>query len=162
MNQKLQSSIHPDADQLSIFAEGAACASERERMLAHLAECEECRDAVFLMLRGREEMPDAQEAAPREWIWRRWLLPAGLAAAALACGVTAMLVHVSSHSGAGGNGQIAAVQKPESQIKEKTTAQIGNSAPAAPPEKTTSGTRQGARHRTPFLKRLTAGPAPMR
>lgn len=140
MNQKLQPGIHPDADQLSIFVEGAACATERERMLAHLAECEECREAVFLM-RGPEETPDTREAAPREWIWRRWLLPAGLATAALACGLTVILVHVSSHRGGGGSGQIAVVQKPES--PKNATAPIGNSAPAAQSEDRKGGPRQG-------------------
>ena len=55
MNQNLQPGIHPDADQLSVFAEGAATAREQERMLAHLADCAECRKAVFLM-RPHEEM----------------------------------------------------------------------------------------------------------
>lgn len=142
MNQNLQPGLHPDPDQLSIFVEGAATEWERERMLAHLAECEECRDAVFLM-RGPEKTPDAQEAAPREWIWRRWLLPAGLAAAAVACGLTVMLVHVSSHRGIGGSGQIAVVQKPESPKEEKATAPTGRSAPATQPEERTGSPRQG-------------------
>lgn len=140
MNQNLQRGLHPDPDQLSIFVEGAATERERERMLAHLAECEECRDAVFLMRRP-EETPDAQKAAPREWIWRRWLLQAGLATAAVACGLMVMLVHVKSHSG--GNGQIAVVQQPETPKKEKATPTIGTSAPAAQSEKRKGGLRQG-------------------
>src|SRR5690349_13223894 len=111
-------------------------------MLAHLAECEECRDAVFLM-RGPEKTPDAQEAAPREWIWRRWLLPAGLAAAAVACGLTVMLVHVSSHRGVGESGQIAVVQKPESPKNENATAPTGSSAPAAQSEEGKGSPQQG-------------------
>jgi len=49
LNRNLQPGIHPDADKLSVFVEGAATAREQERMLAHLAECTECRKAVFLM-----------------------------------------------------------------------------------------------------------------
>jgi hypothetical protein len=56
VNQKLQPGLHPDADQLSIFVEGATTEREHERMLAHLAECDECREAVFLM-RKPEETP---------------------------------------------------------------------------------------------------------
>jgi hypothetical protein len=154
VNQNLQPGLHPDPDQLSIFVEGAATERERERMLTHLAECEECRDAVFLMRRP-EETPDAQEAEPREWIWRRWLLPAGLAAAAVACGLTVMLVHVKSRSGAGGNGQIAVVQKPETPNKEKATPTIGTSAPAAQSEERKGGLRQG--EPAPHTVRQAAG-----
>lgn len=158
MNQNLQPGLHPDADQLSVFVEGAATERERERMLAHLAECEECRDAVFLM-RGPEGTPDFQESAPREWNWRRWLLPAGLAAAALACGLTVILVHVSSHRSAGGNGQIAVVQKPESPKNENATASIGNSAPAEQSEERKGGPRQGgtARHTVRQVRGGAAG-----
>ena len=36
MNQNLQSGMHPDPDQLSIFMEGTATAKEHERMLAEV------------------------------------------------------------------------------------------------------------------------------
>ena len=55
MNWNFQLGIHPDADQLSVFVEGAATSREHERMLAHLAECAECRKAVFFM-QPQEEM----------------------------------------------------------------------------------------------------------
>jgi hypothetical protein len=143
VNQSLQPGTHPDADQLSVFVEGASTQRERERMLAHLAECEECRDAVFLMQQPVES-PVAAKELPKEWIWKRWFLPVCLAAAALACGLTVMLVHVKSIGGDGGRRQIAVVQEPESQLKEKAARPIGNPAPAAQPEKATSGPRQGA------------------
>ena len=83
MNQKLHSGPHPDADQLSVFVEGANTAREREQTLAHLAECGECREIVFLMQRP-VVASSASEQVPKEWIWQRWLVAAGLAGAALA------------------------------------------------------------------------------
>ena len=98
MNLNFQPGIHPEADQLSVFVEGAATPREQERMLAHLADCAECRKAVFLM-RPHEEMQAATPSPAKEWIWRR-VLPVGLPAAALACGLVAALVYIRPHGGA--------------------------------------------------------------
>ena len=92
MNQKPHPGPHPDADRLSIFAEGIGTATERERMLAHLAECQECRDVVFLMQRQVETAYAAKEPA-REWVWQKWFLPVGFAGAALA-GLAALMLYV--------------------------------------------------------------------
>ena len=40
MSRNPHPGTHPDADQLSVFVEGAATAQEREQMLAHLANHE--------------------------------------------------------------------------------------------------------------------------
>ncbi len=98
MNRNLQPGIHPDADQLSVFIEGAATAREQERMLAHLGECAECRKAAFLM-QPHEEIERTTATPVKGWIWRR-LLPVGLPAAALACGLIAVLVYIRPHGGA--------------------------------------------------------------
>ena len=98
MNLNFQPGIHPEADQLSVFVEGAATPREQERMLAHLADCAECRKAVFLM-RPHEETQAARPTPTKEWIWRR-LLPVGLPAAALACGLIAALVYIRPRDGA--------------------------------------------------------------
>ena len=95
MKENLQPGMHPDADELSIFAEGAANAREREQMIAHLAECANCRSVVFL-LQGTAEPEPAVSGSRWEWPWRRWLTPAGLTAAALACGL-ATVVYVRAH-----------------------------------------------------------------
>jgi hypothetical protein len=92
-----QPGIHPDADQLSVFVEGAASPHEQERMLAHLAECVECRKAVFLM------QPHEEARAPRPepvkgWTWRR-LFPVAVPAAALACAVIVLVVYLRPHGG---------------------------------------------------------------
>jgi hypothetical protein len=118
VNQEFQTGIHPDADQLSMFVEGAATSREQERMLTHLAECAECRKAVFFM-QPHEETQPATRTPAKGWIWGR-LLPVGLPAAALACGLVALLVHIWPRDGALRNPQqVASLRKPE--VLPKTT-----------------------------------------
>ena len=92
MKANFQPGIHPDADQLSVFVEGAATSHEHQRMLAHLAECAECRKAVFLM-QPQEETQAPRPEPVKGWTWRR-LLPMALPAAALACAVIALVVYL--------------------------------------------------------------------
>jgi hypothetical protein len=86
MKPLFQSGQHPDADQLSAFAEHALPPHEQQQTLAHLAECADCRAIVFLA-----QQPDLAEpaqpmpvAARRPW-FSGWslALPAALALAAL-------------------------------------------------------------------------------
>ena len=111
MNQDFKLGMHPDADQLSVFVEGAASSWEQERMLAHLAECAECRNAVFSM-QPHEETQPATRTPVKGWVWGR-LLPVGLPAAALACGLVAALIYIRPHGGGPGTPQqIASVKQP--------------------------------------------------
>lgn len=109
MNRSLQPGMHPDADHLSVFVEGSATAHEQQKMLAHLADCAECRHAVFLM--QPHEEPQRVTAAPEKGRMWRWLVPVGLPAAALACGLIAVLVYVRPHGGA--PQKVASVKAPE-------------------------------------------------
>jgi hypothetical protein len=120
VNRNFQLGIHPDADQLSVFVEGAATSREQERMLAHLAECAECRKAVFLM-QPHEETQPATQTPVKGWIWGR-LVPIGLPAAALACGLVALLVHIWPRDGARIPQQSASVRAPEIQFPQTTVA----------------------------------------
>jgi hypothetical protein len=87
MSELLHYGHHPDADQLSAFAEHALPDHERLETLAHLAECADCRQIVFLA-QGAQEAHDAlPHALPgRNGWWRNrrifWPL-----AAALTCGL---------------------------------------------------------------------------
>jgi hypothetical protein len=118
LNLNFQLGTHPDADQLSVFIEGAATSREQERMLAHLAECAECRKAAFLMQPHEEPQP-ATPTPVKGWIWGR-LVPIGLPAAALACGLIAVLIYIRPHGAAPSNPQqIASVKAPD--IQPQTT-----------------------------------------
>jgi hypothetical protein len=136
VSRNLQPGIHPDADQLSVFVEGAATAREQEGMLAHLADCAECRKAVFLMQPHEETQAATATATPgpvKEWIWRR-LLPVGLPAAALACGLIAVVVYIRPHGGARRiPQQIAKVNQPEIERPGTTAATTANSESVARP-----------------------------
>jgi hypothetical protein len=121
VNRNFQLGIHPDADQLSVFVEGAATSREHERMLAHLAECAECRKAVFFM-QPHEETQPATRTPVKGWIWGR-LLPVGLPAAALACGLVAVLVHIWPPDGALRIPQEnASLRKPEVHLPQTAVA----------------------------------------
>jgi len=132
VNRNLQLGIHPDADKISVFVEGAATAREQEKMLAHLAECAECRRAVFLI--QPHEEPQRVTATPeRRWM-RRWLVPVGLPAAALACGLIAVLVYIRPHGASKTPQQMASIRPPESArpgttVAPATSAQADRVAP---------------------------------
>jgi hypothetical protein len=143
MNQNLQSGMHPDPDQLSIFMEGTATAKEHERMLAHLAECEECRDAVFLM-QPQEETSAAAKQVSKERVWQGWFLPAGLAGAVLACGLTAVLIYVWPWTRVPDSiRENAEVREPEFGTNPKTPVPSGNAGKAVQPERANGGPRHG-------------------
>jgi hypothetical protein len=109
-----------------MFVEGAATSREHERMLAHLAECAECRQAVFFM-QPREETQPATRTPVKGRVWGR-LLPVGLPAAALACGLIAVLLYIRPHGGPPGTSQqIASVRAPEIEHPRTTIAPTTNS-----------------------------------
>jgi len=135
VNRNLQLGIHPDADKISVFVEGAATAREQEKMLAHLAECAECRKAVFLMQPHEEPQPAAITPEKR-WAWRgwtrRWVLPVGVAAAALACALIAVLIYIRPHGTPETPQPIASVRPPESERPGMEVAPTSNAGPDRP------------------------------
>jgi hypothetical protein len=94
MSEPLHLDNHPDADQLSAFAERTLPEHERVATLAHLADCADCREIVFLAQQTTELESPAPEAIPvREPWFNRWNLLSP-AAAALACVlITVAVVH---------------------------------------------------------------------
>jgi len=87
MSETLHPGSHPDADQLSAFAEHVLPDHERLETLAHLAECAGCRQIVFLAQRAQEAESTLPRAVPGStgW-WKNWhiLWPV---AAAFTCGL---------------------------------------------------------------------------
>ena len=106
--------------------EGAATAREQERMLAHLAECAECRKAAFLM-QPHEEIERATGRPVKRWVWQR-LVPIGLPAAAIACGLIAVFIYIRPHGAAPPTPQqIASVRQPEIEHPRTMMAPTTNS-----------------------------------
>jgi hypothetical protein len=98
MNDLLQPGQHLDPDQLNAFLEGMLPEHERMQSLAHLADCEHCRQIVFLAQSARkaEEPMPVKAASPawREWFRFSPLSMLGAASAALAC---ALVITVALH-----------------------------------------------------------------
>jgi hypothetical protein len=131
MNKRLQFGQHPDADQISAFVDHALPAHEREDILAHLAECADCRETVALLLPAIENAPAATAAVkkPGSWTWgmRRLLWPA---AAALT--VVLLVVHyaANSHKGSGGPGPEVALERPVAPTKTENAPPSTNGGSA--------------------------------
>jgi hypothetical protein len=90
MSELLHPGYHPDADQLSAFAEHALPEHERLFTLAHLADCSDCRQIVFLAQQAMQDEHPAPHATPSRTPWfKRWNLLSP-AAAALTCGLLIM------------------------------------------------------------------------
>jgi hypothetical protein len=73
-------SAHPSADLLAAFAEQALPARETDAVTAHLAQCGECRETVFLAAQAVEE-DEAVRHPERDALRLPWLRPAAREAA---------------------------------------------------------------------------------
>ena len=87
MSERLHPGQHPDADQLSAFAEHALPDLERLETLAHLAECSDCRRIVFLAEQAREMETPIPHALPGRIGWLRNWRYLGPVAVAVTCGL---------------------------------------------------------------------------
>jgi hypothetical protein len=96
VTERPHSGQHLDVEQLSAFLEGATSERERDEILVHVADCADCRELVFLMQRSAVPVTAAVEKPRTDQAWRRWLMPVGLAGAAFACGLTA-IVYLRTH-----------------------------------------------------------------
>jgi hypothetical protein len=125
MNENLQSAgpmdqVHPDADQLTAFAEQALPLHERQETLAHLAGCAGCREIVFLAQQAAED--EAVAAVPVQ-VRRPWFAGWNLVWPALiaVAGMVAFSVHLMNAVGnvakpmvaVGGSTTEAAVVEPQ-------------------------------------------------
>jgi hypothetical protein len=87
MSELLHSGQHPGADQLSAFAEHVLPDHERLETLAHLAECSDCRQIVFLAEWARASQGAISHTLPGRMDWlRNWRYLWPVAAAAT-CGL---------------------------------------------------------------------------
>lgn len=63
---------HPDADQLTAFAERTLAVRERDHVVAHLATCAVCREVVALAAPEAAPEEAAEAAAPATTRWLVW------------------------------------------------------------------------------------------
>ena len=101
MKEDLQSVMepkrwHPDADQLTAFAEQALPLHEREQTLVHLAVCGPCREAVFLAQQAIPVEVPAAATARRPWFAGWNLVWPAVAALAGVVGLSVYLRHGTS------------------------------------------------------------------
>jgi hypothetical protein len=122
MNSLLQPGQHPDADQLSAFAEHALPPHEQQQMLAHLADCPDCRALVYLVQQADPiETPQPQAAAARRpWV-SGWLSGWGLAIPSIA---VACLILLTLY--------LRKTPTPRNQTTTTTTASIKQAQPPLP------------------------------
>ncbi|HEY2457651.1 MAG TPA: zf-HC2 domain-containing protein [Candidatus Acidoferrum sp.] len=149
MSELLHPGQHPDADQVSAFAEGVLPGHERAEMLAHLAECADCRQIVFLAQQTQEaEIPPSDAPAGHVSWWKNWgrLWPA---AAALACGllVAAFLQSRQSRNMPQKSAAFESIARAVSPLQEKLPAavfpEVRPPAPA-PSRKSTTRSKAGS------------------
>ncbi|HWF48005.1 MAG TPA: YCF48-related protein [Bryobacteraceae bacterium] len=76
-----QSVDHPDAETLAAFGEQQLNKHERGIVLAHLAQCPECRDVLTLSSLRDEpvEFPEPERIGRRRWRHLRWAVPLAVA-----------------------------------------------------------------------------------
>jgi Photosynthesis system II assembly factor YCF48 len=128
--------VHPDADTLTAFAEQSLSANERQDMVLHLAQCEECRGVVAL---SQTVVPETAvqtvvKPAPVSG-WRRLLSPTfGLAAAVAAMAVIAVMV-MQLPQKTGQPAPATQQAKVASTADQITPAQPDSRPPAANPER---------------------------
>lgn len=91
MSEGVHPGAHPDPDALNAFVESALTEHERLECLAHLADCAQCREVVFLARKAAEMEAPVAVTAPPVSFWQRLLWPRAVVSI-----VAALLVAVFS------------------------------------------------------------------
>jgi hypothetical protein len=60
LNSRPETTVHPDEESLVLFTHAALATAEREVVIAHLDQCNTCRQTVSHLLRLEEEHVDEQ------------------------------------------------------------------------------------------------------
>ena len=134
---------HPDADQLTAFAEKRLGERERAQVLAHLSACQACREVVSLALPEKEEAEAA--AAPRAapgW-GLRWQTIAAMAMVAVAAAALLTIPNSYFRSGRSATNQVA--QAPAPAGTTAATREEYGRAQATPPEASTADGKPAAK-----------------
>lgn len=140
-------SEHPDANQLAAFAERKLLREERQEILAHLADCADCRQVIALASQKSEEPVFTRPA--HGW----WRVASAAAAMALVVAATwGLRVAIRSPE--------KAVPQTTAALKSVTASLPGPALAPAPPEvEPAAKTSQPVRQKAAISKRVLA-PAP--
>jgi hypothetical protein len=140
MSEHLQPGLHPDPDSLNAFIEGALPEHERLECVAHLAECAQCREVVYL---AQEPLP--VPASDRVSFWKRWFRPIPvLSAVAVAAAVLLLSVGIHRPEKLPNHSPVAMMPAPPAALEEPPAAD------AELPRKTSSEVpRHAAPHAVP-------------
>jgi hypothetical protein len=106
---------HPDADQLSAFAEHALPEHERQATLLHLAVCLDCRAIVALSLPPAESVAEPPPTPVRSPWFSGWNLAWPIAAAFAGFAMFFVYIHTSERDGKGTKGSAEALNRPSTQ-----------------------------------------------
>jgi hypothetical protein len=85
--------VHPDEDVLTAFYEQALPENEREPVLAHLAECSECRDVIGMALPVIEETRVRAVVPASAWAWPQMVRWGSLVACLVVVGAAVLMHH---------------------------------------------------------------------
>lgn len=151
-----QAAPHPDADLLTAFAENSLGASERERVLAHLAICGECREVVHTATLAAPDpavIPSslARPARSPLRIWLPWV-------AATACGLGIVASVLVLHVNTRGTPPLTPVAVNSAPPSVAAPAQQETSAPVPPakPNKTRKHATSSQQSTTPVAATLAS------
>ena len=143
--------VHPDADQLTAFAEKRLGERERAQVLAPLSACQACREVVSLALPEKEEAEAAAAPQSAPWWGLRWQTVAAMAMVAVAAAALLTIPNSFFRSGRSTTTQVAQAPTPAPVPAEKAAAtreEYGRAQATAPestaadgkvPAKTASG-----------------------
>lgn len=141
-----QGEVHPDADVLAAFAERALHEDERQKVLAHLAKCPECREVVSLAAPVPEDTQIVVRPVRKRW-W--FLQPAVLRWGAVAASLVIVAVAVMRYAPQK-KGQISSYIEAS---KTETKAAAPAAATAEKPAE--QETAQSARENAPAREKTT-------
>ncbi len=159
--QSSHASAHPDADQLTAFAENTLLPGERSGILAHLATCPSCREILRTAAAAAE--PESASIArpqlqPARSPLRAWLPGMAIAASLIALAGSALLLYHATRSNVP-HTQTASNSRPAlvaAQLPLPASAPESHPAPAPPPPHLSAAKRRPS----PPRARPSAGPAP--
>lgn len=133
MNPTLKSGMHPDAEILTAFAEQLLPAVEHDRILAHMATCNRCREVLFLAQQATSEdqvapvagsaVASAKKRASGFNGWRWMWIPATAFAGLIGVAVIMHFRHAASET------QVTAELSPTDNLRKEESVRTTTANP---------------------------------